>query len=53
MKEFEIAVPVGHEPSAKQIAAQSGGLEAVLVKRSLDARGAPLWRYRYEAFQAG
>lgn len=53
MKEFEIAVPVGHEPSAKQIAAQSGGLEAVLVKRSLDARGEPLWRYRYEAFQAG
>ena len=53
MKEFEIAVPVGHEPSAKQIEAQAGGLQAVLVKRSLDARKEPLWRYRYEAYAAG
>ena len=53
MKEFEIAVPVGHEPTAKQIAALSGGMQAVLVKRSLDARKEPLWRYRYEAYSAG
>ena len=53
MKEFEIAVPVGHEPSAKQIASFAGGLEAVLVKRSLDARKEPLWRYRYEAYAPG
>ena len=53
MKEFEIAVPVGHEPTAKQIEAQAGGLHAVLVKRSLDARKEPVWRYRYEAYSAG
>ena len=53
MKEFEIAVPVGHEPTAKQIASYAGGLEPVLVKRSLDARKEPLWRYRYEAYSAG
>ena len=53
MKEFEIAVPVGHEPTAKQIASYAGGLEPVLVKRSLDARKEPLWRYRYEAYAAG
>lgn len=53
MKEFEIAVPVGHEPGSKQIEALAGGLQAVLVKRSLDARKEPLWRYRYEAYSAG
>ena len=42
MKEFEITVPVGHEPTAKSIAAQAGNLEAVLVKRSLDARKEPV-----------
>ncbi len=53
MKQFEITVPVGHEPGAKAIAAHSGGLEAVLVKRSLDARKDPVWRYRYEAYAPG
>lgn len=53
MKEFEISVPVGHEPTAKSIAAQAGNLEAVLVKRSLDARKEPVWRYRYAAYGPG
>ena len=53
MKEFEITVPLGHEPSAKAVAASSGGLEPVLVKRSLDARKEPVWRYRYEAYAPG
>lgn len=53
MKEFEITVPVGYEPTAKQISASAGNLKAVLVKRSLDARKEPVWRYRYEAYSDG
>ena len=53
MKEFEIAVPIGHEPTAKAIAALAGGLEPILVRRSVDARKDPVWRYRYEAYAPG
>lgn len=53
MREFELTVPVGHEPTAAAIASAAGSLEPVLVKRSLDARKDPVWRYRYEAYAPG
>ena len=53
MKEFEITCPLTREPRAKEIEAKAGGLQAVLVKRSIDARKEPVWRYRYEAYAPG
>ena len=53
MKEFEISCPLTREPRAKEIEAKAGGLQAVLVKRSIDARKEPVWRYRYEAYAPG
>ena len=53
MKEFEISCPLGREPRRKEIEARAGGLQYVLVKRSIDARKEPVWRYRYEAYEPG
>ena len=61
MKEFEIAVPLGREPDAgemKQAAAKALGVKADkvgqcrVVRRSVDARKDPLWRYRIEAYRS-
>jgi len=49
MKEFEITCPLDREPRLKEIEAKAGGLKWKVVKRSIDARKAPVWRYRYEA----
>lgn len=62
MKEIEISVPIGREPSSEQItaaAAKAMGIapKAVssyrIVRRSIDARGDILYRYRIEAYKAG
>ena len=53
MKEFEITCPLSREPRQKEIDALAGGLMAVPVKRSVDARKEPVWRYRYEAYESG
>lgn len=53
MKEFEITVPLGREPKLTQIEAEARGMRWRLRKRSIDARKNPVWRYRYEAFDAG
>jgi len=53
MKEFEISCPLTREPRQKEIDAKAGNLKAVLVKRSIDARKEPVWRYRYEAYAPG
>ena len=50
MREFEIVCPLSREPRRKEIEAKARGMEWVLVKRSLDARKEPVWRYRYEAY---
>ncbi len=52
MKEFEIVCPLTREPRIKEIEAKAGGLKWVLKKRSIDARKEPVWRYRYEAYEA-
>jgi len=52
MKEFEIVCPLNREPRLKEVEAKAGGLKWVLKKRSIDARKAPVWRYRYEAYEA-
>ena len=62
MKEIEIACSIGQEPSAEQItsaAARAMGVaqKAVsgwrIVRRSVDARGEILYRYRVEAYRSG
>ena len=53
MKEFEISCPLTREPRLKEIEAKAGGLQWVAVKRSVDARKEPVWRYRYEAYEPG
>lgn len=62
MKEFDIAFPVRHEPSdeeLRQAAARALGVkadrvaEARIVRRSLDARGEILYRYRVQAVARG
>ncbi len=53
MKEFEISCPLTREPRLKEIEAKAGGLQWVAVKRSIDARKEPVWRYRYEAYAPG
>ncbi|MBO4446685.1 MAG: NAD(P)/FAD-dependent oxidoreductase [Bacteroidales bacterium] len=52
--EFEVVCPLSREPRLKEIQAKCGpGMEWRLLKRSVDARREPVWRYRYEAFPAG
>ena len=53
MKEFEISCPLTREPRLKEIEAKAGGMQWVAVKRSIDARKEPVWRYRYEAYAPG
>ena len=61
MKEIEIAVPIGREPSSEQIVAEASRAlgvkkdkvgECRVVRRSIDARKDPLWRYRIEAYRS-
>ncbi|MCR5709412.1 MAG: FAD-binding protein [Bacteroidales bacterium] len=62
MKEFETAFPIRHEPSEQELrsaAARALGVSPAKVvqvrvlRRSLDARGEILYRYRIEAAAAG
>ena len=62
MKEFEIAFPLRHEPAEdelRQAAARALGVKAErvaqvrIVRRSLDARGEILYRYRVQAVAQG
>ena len=53
MKEFEISCPLTREPRLKEIEAKAGGLQWIAVKRSIDARKDPVWRYKYEAYAPG
>ena len=62
MKEFEIAVKMGRDlgvPEVRQAAAKALGVkeplvgETRIVKRSVDARGEIVWRYRIAACRAG
>ena len=62
MKEIEISCPIGEEPSSEQIvraAARALGVapKAVghfrIVRRSIDARGEIVYRYRIEAYREG
>ena len=53
MKEFEISCPLTREPRLKEIEAKAGGLQWIAVKRSIDARKEPVWRYKYEAYAPG
>ena len=55
MREIEIAVPLGKELTAGEMAAAARDASAtcVVTRRSLDARGAPLWRYRVAVYGPG
>lgn len=62
MKEIEIACPIGKEPSAEEIIAAAARAMGVapkavsqwrIVRRSIDARGDILYRYRIEACRSG
>ncbi|MBQ3872275.1 MAG: NAD(P)/FAD-dependent oxidoreductase, partial [Bacteroidales bacterium] len=62
MKEFELAVKVGREipeaelkaAAAKALGVKQDKLGAIVpVKRSIDARGDILWRYRFQAYREG
>lgn len=62
MKEIEIACPIGSEPASEQIVAAAARALGVspkavaryrIVRRSIDARGGILYRYRIEAYKAG
>ena len=53
MKEFEISCPLTREPRLKEIEAKAGGLQWIAVKRSIDARKEPVWRYKYGAYAPG
>lgn len=62
MKEIEIACPIGKEPSAEEVvtaAARAMGVAPKtvsgwrIVRRSIDARGDILYRYRIEACRSG
>lgn len=53
MKEFEISCPLNREPRLKEVEAKAGRLEYELVKRSIDARKEPVWRYKYVAYAPG
>ncbi|MBR1538030.1 MAG: FAD-binding protein, partial [Bacteroidales bacterium] len=62
MKEFDIAFPLRHEPSDAELRQAAGRALGVrpervsqvrIVRRSLDARGEILYRYRVQAAAAG
>ena len=62
MKEIEIACPIGKEPdTARMVAAAAKALGVApknvsacrIVRRSIDARGDILYRYRIEAYRSG
>lgn len=62
MKEFEMALPVGKVPEKEQILAAAAKAMGVrpgavahyrIAKRSVDARGEILYRYRIQAFAEG
>ena len=62
MKEFEISVPIGKELGKDQMTAAAARALGVpvskvarcrILKRSVDARGEILYRYRVEAYAAG
>ena len=62
MKEFEIALPIGHAPAEAELRQAAGRALGVkpervaavrIVRRSLDARGEILYRYRVEACAQG
>ncbi len=54
MEEIELAFPAASAPSAQEVEAltsrRNGGRQCVVTKRSLDARGEPLYRYRVEVY---
>lgn len=50
MIKIEIACPVGRTPQPQEIEAKARGMSWELKKRSLDARGKPVWRYQYQAY---
>ena len=60
MKEIEIACPIGKEPDTAQMVAAAAKALGVapknvsacrIVRRSIDARGDILYRYRIEAYR--
>ena len=62
MKEIEISCPIGKEPAPEQIVSAAARVLGVpvkavaryrIVRRSIDARGDILYRYRIEAFRTG
>ena len=62
MKEFEIAFPIRHEPTEAELRQAAGRALGVkpervaavrIVRRSLDARGEIVYRYRVQAAAAG
>ena len=62
MKEIELSCPIGKEPSPEQIVAAASRALGVTPKavahyrisrRSIDARGEILYRYRVEAYRTG
>ena len=62
MKEFEIAFPLRHEPSEAELRQAAGRALGIkpervaacrIVRRSLDARGEILYRYRVQAAASG
>jgi len=62
MKEIEIVTPLGREPDSAQVlaaAAKALGVKAALVgecrtvRRSIDARKDPLWRWKIEVYKQG
>lgn len=62
MKEIEIACPIGKEPSAEEVIAAAARAMGVapkavsqwrIVRRSIDARGDIIYRYRIEACSSG
>ncbi len=62
MREFEIAFPIGHEPAEDELRAAAGRALGVkpervaaarIVRRSLDARGQIVYRYRVQAAAQG
>lgn len=62
MKEIEISCPIGKEPSPEQVVAAAARAMGVapkavadyrITRRSIDARGEILYRYKIEAFKTG
>ena len=56
MREIELTFPADHCPSANEVEAMAHsryGGKCVVVKRSLDARGQAVYRYRVELWEEG